>query len=60
MNKIDDLAACLAVVAIILAASIAIVKYISHGELDSTLIAAGFVIPAIVLSVVSTRKYDKQ
>jgi hypothetical protein len=59
-SRAGRIAIVLAVIAAVLALSAALIKYIRFGEIDIASVAAGIVIPAIVISIVKSRSVKKQ
>ncbi len=55
-NRTNRIAIVLAIVASVLALSAALIKYVRFGEVALAPIAAGIAIPAIIISLASSRK----
>jgi hypothetical protein len=59
-TRTNQIAIILAIIAGVLALSAALIKYVRFGEIDIAPIAAGIVIPAIVISTVKARGSNKR
>ena len=59
-RRMGQIAILLAVAAMVLALSAALIKYIRFGQLDITTIAGGLIIPGIAILLVKSTSVKKQ
>lgn len=59
-RRMGQIAIVLAVIAMVLALSAALIKYIRFGQLDITTIAGGIIIPGITILLVKSTSVKKQ
>ena len=59
-SRASQIAIVLAVIAAVLALSAVLIRYVRYGEVDIRTLAAGIVIPALVISIAKSRSSKKQ